>query len=290
MNLSFVTIGDENFFDSIWISVQQANCFYPDASFYIYDWGFTDNQRTRLETTENVAEVVSWDNHIKVSSIEKLAFIRKVKSHIYRHLSSSYASPEEIEEARQREQNYAQKPFCLLDCLERSRSRLVYLDGDAFLVNQIDGLLQEDFDIGVTLRRQHEIVNERNQCQVLNAGVIFFNSEVEGTEVFLKNWIRRMKSTYEYLAEQTALTRLIEDECPGIFEDYYSEGIASFSKCNLKVKVFPCEKYNFNWIEEGVDTTTTSIVHFKGERHSGDRFRNLLQEVGIRIPEEEGVG
>ena len=68
------------------------------------------------------------------------SLLRKVKSHIYRYLPVEYANPEEIENARQREQNYAQKPFCLLDCLRRSGSRLIYLDGDAFLVNQINDL------------------------------------------------------------------------------------------------------------------------------------------------------
>ena len=289
MNLSFVTIGDEEFFDSIWISVQQANRFYPEASFYVYDWGFTDSQRNQLEATENIAEIVKWEDPVRVSSIERFAFLRKVKSYIYRYLPVTYADPGDVEDARQREQNYAQKPFCLLDCLQRSNSRLIYLDGDAFLVNQIDVLLRKDFEVGVTLRREEEIVNERNHCQVLNAGVIFFNGSAEYTEVFLKQWIRRMKSTYEYLAEQTALTRLIEDGCPIIFEDYYNEGTLSLSGRSVNVQVLPCEKYNFNWIEEGIDTNKTSIVHFKGERHSGDRFENLLQEVGISTFEEESV-
>ncbi|MCS3613233.1 hypothetical protein [Salinibacter ruber] len=285
MNLSFVTIGDKDFFDSIWISVQQANHFYPSASFYIYDWGLTNSQRTRLKEIVNVDEIIKWDDHVKVSSIERFSLLRRAKSHIYKYLPIEYADPEEIENARQREQNYAQKPFCLLDCLRRSGSRLIYLDGDAFLVNQINDLLQREFDIGVTLRRQDEIINKRNQCQVLNAGVIFFNGYVAHTEAFLKNWIRRIESTYEYLAEQTALTRLIEDECPGIFDNYYNKGVLNLSSFNIKVQVFPCEKYNFNWIEEGVDTDSTNIVHFKGGRHSNvERFHSLLNEIDISIP------
>jgi len=282
-------MGDDAFFESIWISVQQAYRFYPDASFYIYDWGFTDEQRDLLDTADNVVQIIEWEDAVTVSSIDRLALLRTVKSHIYRYLPTTYSTPEEIEEARQREQNYAQKPFCLLDCLERCQSRLVYLDGDAFLVSRIDDLLQDDFDVGVTLRRPDEIVNERNRCQVLNAGVLFFNGTVDRTEAFLSGWIRRMNSTYEYLAEQTALTRIIEEACPGIFESCYNRGVIELQQKRASVVVLPCERYNFNWIEEGVDTEKTSIVHFKGGRHSDERFKELLQEVGISTPEEESV-
>jgi hypothetical protein len=237
-----------------------------------------------LNAVDNVAQIVEWEDVVTVSSIERLALVRTVKSHIYRFLPVTYSTPEEIEEARQREQNYAQKPFCLLDCLERCQSRLVYLDGDAFLVSRIDDLLKEDFDVGVTLRRPDEIVNERNRCQVLNAGVLFFNGTVARTEAFLNGWIQRMNSTYEYLAEQTALTRMIEEACPGIFESYYNRGVIELQDKQASVLVLPCEQYNFNWIEEGIDSEKISIVHFKGGRHSTSRFRRLLQEENIDVP------
>ena len=284
MDLSFVTIGDDAFFDSIEISVQQAHRFYPDASFYIYDWGFTDTQRASLRAESNVEEIVSWTDWEEVDAINRRASLQHLKRHLYRFLPISYASSGEIEKNREREQNYAQKPFCLLDCLKRCRSRLIYLDGDAFLVNRIDALLDEDFDVGVTLRRPEEIVNKQNQCQVLNAGVLVFNGPPTRTEAFLRQWIRRMESTYEYLVEQTALTRLIEDGCPGVFDQYYNREQLALPEREVTVNVLPCERYNFNWIEEGVDPDTTSIVHFKGGRHDEGQFRKLLREIEGHLP------
>lgn len=239
-----------------------------------------------LDTADNVVQIIEWEDAVTVSSIDRLALLRTVKSHIYRYLPTTYSTPEEIEEARQREQNYAQKPFCLLDCLERCQSRLVYLDGDAFLVSDIERLLEKNFDIGVTLRRKHEIRRGRNNCQVLNAGVLFFNGSPDRTRAFLNAWIEKMKMTHEYLIEQTALTRLIAESNPQIFDDYYNQGAVIREGDSIQVITLPCDRYNFNWIEEGIDLEKTKVVHFKGGRHDGNCFRDFLQKLEIKIPKD----
>jgi len=302
VDLSFLTIGDDAFFDSIQISVHQAQRFHPQAAFYIYDWGLTDSQRAELDAASNVEAIVDWtDRFVELPVIDEVdwgvvmqeveakrpsgslrARLKKVLSKYVLFREQHWKSWEEKGKSqRESERNYLQKPFCILDCLERAKSRLVYLDGDAFLVSDIDQLLERNFDIGVTLRREHEIRRGRNNCQVLNAGVLFFNRSPDRTRAFLNAWIEKMKMTHEYLIEQTALTRLIAESNPQIFGDYYNQGTVIREGDSIQVITLPCDRYNFNWIEEGVNPQKTKVVHFKGGRHSGEQFKDLLQKVGI---------
>ena len=53
------------------------------------------------------------------------------------------------------------------------------------------------------------------------------------------------------------------------------------SGSEIKVKILDCETYNYNWIEEGVDPNLNKVVHFKGGRHSGERFIELVKTLGL---------
>ncbi|MCS3672007.1 hypothetical protein GGQ21_002677 [Salinibacter ruber] len=311
MNLSFLTIGDDDFFDSIQISVHQARRFHPQASFYIYDWGLTDAQRAELNAASNVEAIIDWtDRFVDLPVIDEVDWaivmqeveakrpsgsllnrLKKVISKYVLFREQHWKSLDEKGESqKQSERNYIQKPFCILDCLERAESRLIYLDGDAFLLSNIEDLLDRSFDIGVTLRREHEIRRGRNNCQVLNAGVLFFNGSPDKTRAFLDAWIDQMGQTCEYLIEQTALTRLIDQSSPQIFNDYFNQGTISLGEEDIRVLTLPCDRYNFNWIEEGVDLETTKVVHFKGGRHSNDRFQDLLEEINVSLSFARGRG
>jgi hypothetical protein len=302
MNLSFLTIGDDAFFDSIRISVHQARRFHPQASFYVYDWGFTDSQRAELKAVSNVEGVIDWtDRFVDLPVIDEVDWARvmqevetkrppgslldRLKGIISKYLlyrKQHWKSWEEKGQAhQQKEWLLAQKPFCMLDCLRRTSGRMVFLDGDAFLTGDIHGILGEDFDVGVTLRRMDEVRDGRNNCQVLNSGVIFFNGSSNKIQNFVEAWIEQMRDTREYLIEQTALTRLIAQSNPQIFDGYFNQGVASCKEVDIQICTLPCDRYNFNWIEEGVNPETTKIVHFKGKRHSKEKFQNMLQKIGI---------
>lgn len=306
MNLSFLTIGDDAFFDSIKISVHQGRRFHPQASFYIYDWGLTDSQRAELSETSNVEEIVDWtDRFVDLPVIEEVdwgSIMKEVKKNqpsgsikdTLKKLVSKYIllknthwqSWKEKGQAHQtKEWLLAQKPFCMLDCLRRANGKVVFLDGDAFLTGGISDILSEDFDVGVTLRRMDEIRDGRNNCQVLNSGVIFFNGSPSDNQAFVEAWIEQMKNTREYLIEQTSLTRLINRSNPQIFKNYFNRGVVSQQGTDIQILTLPCDKYNFNWIEEGINSEVTKIVHFKGGRHSDGRFQNLLQDLEISLSE-----
>ena len=52
------------------------------------------------------------------------------------------------------------KPEIVRDCLSRYKDFTVYLDGDATLYDKIDEVVEDEYDIGVTLRKPSEMEGE----------------------------------------------------------------------------------------------------------------------------------
>lgn len=293
MQLTFMSQGDAAYFPTIQLSVHQAGRFYPDAPFYVYDWGFSPAQAAHLQQMKNVVlidwkeKLIQFDSSkfVNWSDLKKpgVTVTARFKALILKYLllkPDAWRSVRQLNaEHRSKESLLCNKPFCILDCLNRHKSSMVFLDGDAFLIDRIDEFLGTDFDIGVTLRRPHEISFRVNGCQALNSGVISFGPRHQNTTGFLKYWINFMQGTSEYLVEQTALTRLIHVENRDIFNGYYRFGAVSTGEALATVKTFPCDIYNYNWIEEGIDRSVIKIVHLKGGRHPDKRSHTLLESL-----------
>ena len=153
------------------------------------------------------------------------------------------------------------KPVLIKDCMEKHDDIVVYIDGDAQLVDSIDEIAEDDYDIGVTLREYSEIDNEwyrRNfeWTKFVNAGVIFFKP-TEATKKFLDVW---HKATDEVGDDQVALNRLA---CP----DTYPEAGSIVNMQGVRVKFFPCKHYNYYYFKQGL-VDNIKIMHFKGDvRH-----------------------
>ena len=193
--MNFMTIGDEAFFKTVEISVRQARRLYPDATFYVYDWGFNTEQRTSLSQTQGV-EMVDWRERFVDASVlnkvEWLDIMAGIRSRQWHGLTRAVrqGTAKALGRSRRRlefEKRVFQKPFCILDCLGRSANELVFLDGDAFLVNKIDEAFDGTFDVAVTVRRFHEMEFGYNCCQVINSGVLFFAGSSQPTAMFGHN-------------------------------------------------------------------------------------------------------
>lgn len=130
-------------------------------------------------------------------------------------------------------------------------SHLVWLDADAFLLDRIDEVFTDDYEMGVTERDPWEIARYQHDPRVgsINSGVLFLR-RWPGAETFLDEW--------EQLAtacnlEQQALNQLVRQK-------------------QVRVKRFPCRIYN-NYYFDG--RGTPKVIHYKG----GYRRRlNLLGE------------
>lgn len=299
MHIHFMSQADEKFFKTIDLSIRQAARFYPHAPFYVYDWGFTVQQAAQLRQRKNVV-LVDWkDRFVEISAAQKidwkatvlelaklqgniLTILKRFILHYVLFRKELWGSLEEkVATTRHVETLLYNKPFCMLDCLNRHRGPMLCLDADAFLIAPVDELFANDFDVGVTVRRPHEISFQFNKCQVLNSGVLAFGSRYPLNAAFVRQWIQRMETTFEYLVEQTSLTRLIHSENPEIFEARHNTGTVTSPTGQIVVKTFPCDVYNFNWIEEGIDSSAIKILHLKGRRHSEDRLDEILRSIDL---------
>lgn len=84
------------------------------------------------------------------------------------------------------------KPGWILEHLETYNKPLVYIDVDAFILEPIDEMFDEEFDVGLTYRGANR--------RYVNAGVMCFRP-TDAAKNFLKIWIDRLPSI-EILTEK----------------------------------------------------------------------------------------
>ncbi|MFX0137158.1 MAG: putative nucleotide-diphospho-sugar transferase [Candidatus Hodarchaeota archaeon] len=153
------------------------------------------------------------------------------------------------------------KPEMVKSCMEEYNDFIVYLDGDAQLCANIDGIVEDDYDIGVTLRDPLEFESEWYKeyfeiVKYVNAGVIFFQPTLAAKR-FIDIWHKRTK---EVGNDQKALNQLT---CP----DYYPKVNSILTINGVRIKYFPGKLYNYYYFQYGLEAKT-KIMHFKGSvRH-----------------------
>jgi len=286
----FLTIGDKKYFDIISLSVNQINKIYPNAKTFIYDWGFDNKQKEILKNKKNVI-LLSWNklfldvNVTFTSLLQKLKIVYGIRINNIRtflsFLKKKKYSKDQYSEFIKRQILFANKVFVFLDHAKKNKQNFVFLDGDACVINRFDELLADNFDIGVTLRRKSEINLKFGECVALNSGVIFFFGSANKNEKFIKLWLKKTLSIKEPWVEQTALSRMLLEVDPYIFNDYYKVVALNSNNERINVKVLPCEIYNYNWIEEGFNPKIQKILHFKSGRH----IRKIFDETIAKIDE-----
>ena len=154
------------------------------------------------------------------------------------------------------------KPALMKECLTKNKQITVYLDGDAELRRPIDGVISDDYDIGVTLRDRSEMETEwyrdhKAIVKYLNAGVIFFNYTDAALD-FINRW---EKLTDDVGNDQMALNQLA---CP----EHYPEPGEVHVIDNVRIKFFPCVKYNYYYFYD-LFPSRASVMHYKGDvRHN----------------------
>jgi hypothetical protein len=279
--INFLTIGDKKFFHTISLSVNQINRLYPDSNVFIYDWGFTDRQLRFFEELSNV-QIIKWRIHDYK--------IRIVASWIKGLITGKFFSGNLIKSLRpvkhiRKENIFINKIFCFLDYVEKFGGNFVFLDGDAFLINRFDEIEEQEFDIGVTLRRKSEIKLDFGDCGVLNSGVIFFLGETNKNKMFLELWIKEVWRTNEPLIEQTSLSRMLLSINPQVSSGHFEEKLFLESDGGkIVVKILPCEIYNYNWIEEFdpvSDARKVKILHFKSGRFNTPLFKEIANKLSL---------
>lgn len=275
-------MGDSAFFGPIGYSCRQVHRIYPDAVCVVYDWGFTEAEAAHLAAQPNT-RVVDWKSQIalvqsfKVSTSQAMAFAWH--AHGPRNVFNLRWKAQ-VTAKMKKEILMAEKIHCLLDFAHRWDDPFVYLDGDAVLVHPIDELFDGTFHIGLTLRRESEYgATRRRGAFPVNAGVQFYGGTGAIHRAFLLHWsnlTNQLLLKNQLLAEQSALHEVLSQGGGGLAHTHNATGSIFCGSHEVILRTLPCEMYNYNWIEEGVDPTRNKILHFKGARHSEAQFANLI--------------
>lgn len=122
---------------------------------------------------------------------------------------------------------------------------LVYMDSDAYPVSRFDEICDEEFDIGVTVRRNGEKYGNLGR---INAGVIFF---------------RNTKKAHEFICRWSEKTKTIKNDQIAL-NDEISTG-------RYKVHEFPTDIYNYYYFPEAPDDNV-KIYHFKSAPNVRSEF------------------
>jgi len=271
----FLTMGDRNYFSTITFSAEQIKKFYPKSTFHIYDWGFTAEQISELKKVGNTV-IIPWE--VSRENILSTNFGKTWRYYVRKYLFGRKG----LDKIRIKEYLLCQKVYCMLDCNKNSNEPVVFLDGDAFLINNIDKVLAESIDIAVTLRRMKELRYGGlfSKCNMLNSGVIFFLGNKEKRVQFIKRWIREMKKTSKDLFEQTSLTYIVKKAEKNIYNGYFREGQLTIAGQSIHIEVLPCELFNYNWVEEGFDKTSVKILHLKSGRFTNREIKQVMKKYG----------
>lgn len=262
IKISFLTIGDFKYFSTIIISARQVKKYYPESTFFIYDWGINEKQKEELTKIGNVSFI--YLTKTEVNSELKISNYFIIKENL--KLLRNFKKPTFLKNQMIKESNFMNKLICINNFAGKSKEPFIYLDADAFLIKDINEIVESnEFDVGFTIRRESELSLATNNCKLLNTGVIFFLGSKEKRVLLTKGWLCHALETNELIREQTSISRLLFKNKEDLDRD-------NFKLFGCRVKIFSCEIYNYNWIEKFItdrEKSKVKILHFKSGRNLG---------------------
>ena len=268
--INFITIGDKNFFPLIHFSIKQVLKFYPTAKLYIYDWGFTLYQKKKISTFPNTI-LIDWTDKLD-------------REHGYKTIRYTNDMENHVGISRKREYFLNQKPFCMLDCAKRIKENLIFFDGDAILINPIDEIFEDNYDIGLTVNVKFLILNKYLpkgrfvRMRGVNSGIIFFKLNSKPMQIFIQEWINEIK-TYDgvIMIEQNSLFNLIIKRNRELLYKEYNIGIIKLANLEYRIKIYPTSIYNFGCAGTRYNDKKVKFLHLISMKyHYPENLRNSL--------------
>jgi len=147
----------------------------------------------------------------------------------------------------------------IYDAFKNTTDKIVWMDADALLWNTID--LEWDFDVGVTVRRQKEMVNGEDP---LNSGVMFFNRTEDAGDFLLELSFKDGKT------DQTVVSDAVREVTE------FTEYNKIVERKGAKIKLLKTDRYNCYYFNEKLNREDNRILHFKGNmRDMAKKFINV---------------
>lgn len=147
------------------------------------------------------------------------------------------------------------KPHIIEDVLLNSKDNeiVVWLDADALIVQPIDEIKQDAYDIGVTVRQP----KQKEHPLPINAGIVFARKTPKALE-FVKKW---KELADQGISDQPPLNQLAAVNSTMIEETVIRDGV--------RIKVYPCATYNnFYFAKKKSAHARAKILHYKSKlRH-----------------------
>lgn len=300
---TFIVMGNYKYYHLLTLNIHHILKVYPDAQVLVYDWGDRHYAPGFKHPSQNVT-VIDWGQAIKdTSHLEsqldatqqidiairfnarfERTFLQRIKKKLLKTAPRSALARPLIKSGMIFENMLMQKIPCMMDASARLQSgKMVFLDADAFLIQNIDDILgRNDFDIAITLIEKpcHEI----NQCSVINSGVLFFGDTPQKRNAFLGAWNNACAQCTEWLREQTSMVRMLAGRHPDIFTDN-ALSVVDLDDQTIAILSLPQRTYNNtdHHCLNGPDLPR--IVHFANTGHNETYFKTLqaqLENIGAR--------
>lgn len=281
--LNFITQTHEPRSSIVIVQAKKIREYHPQSTFYVYDGGLDQESKNILSSFSHT-ELVDWtsnSNFTKNTTIfndymAKTEDMLKKNKYVNHILSDVFDYSYPYSDLIRWNFFTRQKPLSILDLSKQVDKNIIWLDDDTVLINSISEVFECDFDVGVTIRSKY---NEREfNTRPINSGVLFFNCDSDSIELFVRKWLDIInKSNLSPLLEQNAIETIIGDS--DIFEKYYNTVEISLNDHDIKMKSFPCDRYNCFSFDNGIHPKNNKILHFKGDKMNKNVNQKLLRDI-----------
>jgi len=273
--ISFVTFGDANYFLFIEINVRSINRLYPNSKIFICNFGFENKQIEKLKKIKNV-QIINWNEkdilktYFHNSNRAFFDFLFKLKKYKLLRILLNRLFINKGTERIIFKYFSVSKSLILFKVVNRlNNDYLVFLDGDAILLDKIDEVFDNDFEIGVTSKL---VDKKTHDFHSINGGVMFFKCDDKRKIIFLSEWVG-----------MTLIDELNKPNSPHNYPDQMSLNKMVFNyypnKNNFKFMQFEKDIYNWTKPERGIKGK--KIIHYKGRgiRKEEKPYIKQLQEM-----------